>query len=194
MKLTQRLVVALLLALVAASVVVAGGVKIRTTFAKDFAFVKATTYAWHPTGPGDVKLLVIGAGTAEDYKRRLEPTIIQAVDDNLRQRGLTKVPAEQAALVVNYYALLGQGTSAQEMGQFVPAVPEWGLPPLPPSTTALTTYPMGSLVLDVSSSALKTVVWRAVAEAEIDRLQNDAQRQKRLSEAIRDMLKKFPPK
>jgi hypothetical protein len=194
MTLTRRLVPLLMIALVVATVALAGGPKIRTTYSKDFNFLRANTYAWHPTGAGEVKLLVVGAGNAEDYRRRLEPTIVQAVDALLAERGLKKVPSGEAALYVNYYALLGQGTSAQEMGQFVPPMPEWGLPPLAPSTTPLMTYPMGSLILDISSRTLGSVVWRSVAEAEIDRMQSDPERQKRLTNAVRDMLKKFPPK
>ncbi len=195
MKPTRRLpLLVIVLALGAGAVAVAGGPKIRTTYAKDFNFLRANTYAWHPTGAGEIKLLVVGAGSAEDYRRRLEPTIVQAVDAVLEQRGLRKVAAAEAALYVNYYALLGQGTSAQEMGQFIPPMPEWGLPPLSPSTTSLVTYPLGSLILDISSRTLGSVVWRSVAEAEIDRLQSDPERQKRLTNAVRDMLKKYPPK
>ncbi len=195
MAVTPRSAFVWMLALVAtATVVVEGGVKIRTAYDKNFDFAAARTYAWHPTGAGTVMLLVMGVGNAEDIRRRVEPTVVQAVEEGMKQRGFTKTSPDRAALHVNYYALVGQGTSAQQMGQFVPAVPEWGLPPLPPSTTSLVGYPSGSLVLDISSSTLQSIVWRAVGEAEIDPLRADAQRQKRLTAAIKDMLKKFPPK
>ncbi len=195
MAVTSRSVFVSMLALVAmATVVAAGGVKIRTSYNKNFNFAAVKTYAWHPTGAGKVMLLVVGAGTAEDIQRRLEPIVVQAVEEGLKQRGFTKTSPDLAALHVNYYALIGVGTSAQQMGQFVPGVPEWGLPPLPPSTTSLVAYPTGSLVLDISSPTLQSVVWRAVGEAEIDRLRTEPERVKRLSSAIKDMLKKFPPK
>jgi len=62
------------------------------------------------------------------------------------------------------------------------------------ATTAFSAFEQGSVILDISSVSLKTVVWRAVAQAEIDRQRSDAERVKRIQDGVREMLKKFPPK
>jgi hypothetical protein len=193
MKARWRVALTLVLAPLAASVVLAGGVKVKTQYDKEFKFAGLTTYAWHPTGAGDVKLM-IADGNAEDLRRRLEPMVVQAVDNAMKQSGLTKDPTGKPAFYVYYYALIGVGTEAQEMGQFLPAVPFWGLPILPGATQSLKYYERGSLILDVTSVSQGTVVWRGIAQAEIDRAKTDAERQQRVGAAIGEMLKKFPPK
>ncbi len=185
-------VIALTFALVAA-IALAGGLKIKTQHDKTFNFAGLTTYAWHPTGAGDVKLLIADHGDANDIRRRLEPTLLKAVEDTLQRQGFTRTSGD-APLYVNYYVLIGSGTSAQEMGQFVPATTEWGLPILPGATQSLEAYRRGSLILDVSSSVKGTVVWRGSAEAQLDDVHSDAERLARITEAVQQMLKKFPPK
>jgi hypothetical protein len=95
---------------------------------------------------------------------------------------------------VTYYLLITVGTDAQHMGQFVPAVAQWGLPPFAPQTTALTMYPQGSLVLDIGSPDPSHVVWRAVAQAEIDLERTEAQRAVRIRNVVRDVVAKLPRK
>ncbi len=96
------------------------------------------------------------------------------------------------ALNVTYYALVSTGASAQVMGQFVPAVPDWGLPPLTGATQSLRIIEVGSLVLDISSPSEGRVVWRGVAEAEIKHEGNEADRENRLRQAVHDLLRRFP--
>jgi hypothetical protein len=193
MRIRTRFLLTFALAIAAATVVLAGGVKIKTQSDKEFDFAGLTTYAWHPTGVGDVKVLQADADVA-DIKRRLEPMIIEAVDAGMKQRGFTKPASGQPAFYVYYYALIGVGTEAQQMGQFLPAVAFWGLPPMAPATQSIKYYERGSLIVDVTSVKLGTVVWRGIAEAEIDRMKTDAERRVRVFDAMSQLLKKFPPK
>jgi hypothetical protein len=177
-----------------AALAIAGGVKVRTQYDKAFNFTPLKTFGWHPGGAGDVKLLVSDTGDAANIQRTLEPVIIEAVDNALKHRGLTKTEPGQGALQVNYYLLIGPKMSTQEMGQFVPGVPEWGLPGLSwGATTAYTAYVQGSLVVDISTPADGTV-WRGIAEAEIDGKLSDEQRRQRIMDGVSRMLKDFPPK
>jgi hypothetical protein len=73
-------------------------------------------------------------------------------------------------------------------------VPDWGLPPFLTSTSALSVYPVGSLIIDVTSKADRAIVWRGAAERKIDVTKPDAERRKVLENAVRDLLKRFPPK
>ena len=58
----------------------------------------------------------------------------------------------------------------------------------------LRAFERGSLVLDVTSPALKTVVWRGIAETEVDRDLTDADRKARIEKAVQDIVKKLPTK
>jgi hypothetical protein len=80
------------------------------------------------------------------------------------------------------------------MGQFLSPVPEWGLPYFAPSTTALSTFPQGSLILDIAPSATNEVVWRGVAQAELKWDDTESRRAQHVRDAVQDLLKKFPPK
>jgi hypothetical protein len=123
----------------------------------------------------------------------LDPIITRAVEKELSARGFERKPGG-ADFIVNYYVLTMPGTSSHEMGQFLPSVAEYGLPPIPRATTMLRAFERGSLVLDVSSPALKSVVWRGIAETEVNRELSDDARRARIEKAIQDIVKKLPTK
>jgi hypothetical protein len=119
--------------------------------------------------------------------------IMQAVADELAKRGLAQASAAPD-FTVTYYVLITAATASQEMGQFLPAVTYYGVPPFAPQTTSLSIYPKGTLVLDVATPEPRHVVWRAVTQAEIDLDKTDAQRSARLRNIVRDVLAKLPRK
>ncbi len=88
--------------------------------------------------------------------------------------------------------LITIGTDAQQMGQFLPAVAAWGLPPFDGATQSYKVIQRGSLVLDISANG--EVVWRGIGQAELKPGQPMAKREARLREAVADILKHFPPK
>jgi hypothetical protein len=167
------------------------GVKVQVDSDKTFDFKSARTWAWNPAGAGDV----IMARTPEDdpdaMQKRAEPVIVEAVAAEMNRLGL-QTAASQADLTITYYLLLSTGTSAQSMGQFLPTNAQWGIPYFPPSTSSLTVMNAGSLVLDMSANG--AVVWRGVAHAQITPGAPEEKRTKLLREAVRDLLKKYPPK
>jgi hypothetical protein len=109
--------------------------------------------------------------------------------------GIKFVRVESGADVyLHYYVLATVKQEAQITGQFLPAVPEWGVPPFTASTMALSIYPVGTLIIDVTSTAAKKIVWRGAAARQIDLERPDDQRKKVLERAIHDLLRRFPPK
>lgn len=177
-----------------AAVGVGAKVKVRTEHDKTFDFRGVRTYAWHPDGAGDVKVLEASGDDPERLRAKLEPVIKAAVEEQLARRGLVPAAGGQPDLHVNYYLLIGAGTSSQYMGQFLTSSPEWGLPVMSGPTTSFKAYEQGSLVLDLSAPSLKSTVWRGVAQAEVDRQRSDADRAQRIRDGVKDMLGKFPPK
>jgi hypothetical protein len=176
------------------AVVVLHGAKIKTRAESDpkFDFRAVKTWAWHPDGAGDV----IMARTSEDdpapVKKRIEPVFIAAVARELGQRGLTLAEAGQPDLKLHYYLLVTVGMDAQVMGQFLPAVPEWGVPPFASATQSLNIVTRGSLVLDASSTTLDRVVWRGVAQTDIDIARSETERDTIIRDAARDLVKRIP--
>ena len=185
---------AVVIALAAGAVALQAKIKIQVQHDQTFDFRGLKTWAWHPDGAGDVKMLVSADDDPAALKAQLEPTIKQAVEREMAKRGLVPASAGSAAdMHVLYYVLISTGDTAQTMGQFI-NTPKWGLPPISGGTTHFRAYEQGSLVLDLIAVSQRSTVWRGVAQAEIDRRRSAPERQKRIQDAIKDMLAKYPPK
>ena len=165
------------------------GVKVQTQFDKTFDFRGMRTWAWHPTGPGEVKMAVTPDDNPEAVRARFEPVIIDAVQKELAKHQLQGPGDGTPQLYVHYYVLISTSMSAQTMGQFAPA---WGVPLFASATQSLRVFPKGSLLIDVTAAATKAIVWRGLAEAEISTDRAPAERDARLRAAIGELLKKFP--
>jgi Domain of unknown function (DUF4136) len=156
-----------------------------------FDLKQVQTWTWSPTR-GEVKMLVSASDDPDALRQQLEPIIVDAVGKELAGRGYVERQDGPADVRVTYYLLISAGTSAQQAGQFLPAVAQWGIPLFAPQTTSLRVMEQGSLVIDLASQALDSVVWRGVAQAEIDRQRTGAQRAQRIRDAIEDLVAKLP--
>jgi hypothetical protein len=186
-------VLAILSWAVLASTLVAAKIDIRADYDKMFDFKSIRTFAWHPEGAGEYKLLQSSGEDPATLRKLLEPTIVSAVEQNLVSRGLTKATA-MPDVNVSYYVLIGPNIESQTHGQFLRPVPEWGIAPFAPGTSALEIYEQGSLILNIASAAQDKMVWRGSAKTEIDRQNSDKERNNRIRDAVRDMIKKLPNK
>ena len=166
---------------------------ITVEYDKKVAFPIVRTWAWHPEGAGDVRMAVSSRDDPSQVASRVDPIIVPTVERELAQRGITKA-SSGADVYVHYYALATVGQSAQVTGQFLSATPEWGIPPFVASTSALSIYPVGTLIIDITSASTNAVLWRGVARKEIEFDRPDADRRKVLERAIHDLISKFPPK
>ena len=187
-------VVLFVAALLASSIVLSAGVKVRAQQDKEVDFRGLKTWAWHPEGPGDVRMALTAEDDPAAMKARFEPVIVDAVQQAMAARGLTVAGAsETPQFYVNYYVLINTSQSRQTMGQFLPTVPEWGIPPFSyGATQSLKVIEEGSLVLDVTSAKTRLLIWRGMAVAELQRKRTPQERDARLREAIADVVKKFP--
>ena len=133
----RRAIAAVLLCGLGAAVVTAGP-KIQAQRDPKFDFSTLKTWAWNPSGPGDVKVWVSAESKSEPVKRTYEPVIMKAVEDELTRRGLTRAAAGATAdFTMTYYVLITVGSNSQEMGQFLPANAQYGVPMFAPATQSL---------------------------------------------------------
>ena len=194
-RLCSRLPVLLVVAaMLAAPIALSAGVKVRSEYDKSFDFRGLTTWAWHPESAGDVRMAVTADDDPAAMKERFEPVILDAVQKEMAGRGLTLAAAGGTPqLYVNYYVLISTNQSRQTMGQFLPTVPEWGIPPFSyGATQSLKVFEEGSLVLDVTSTKTRQLIWRGMAVAELQRKSAPQDRDTRLRAAIAEVVKKFP--
>lgn len=166
-------------------------VKARVDFDKTFDFKRARTWSWNSQGAGQVIVARTQEDNPQEVQRRAEPIIFETVTAELPRRGL-KPATGTPDLTLMYYLLLTVGSSTQTLGQFLPSVAQWGLPPFAPTTTAISMVEQGSLVLDFSSNG--RIVWRGIGEAKIDLEMDQNKRSALLRDGVRELLKRFPPK
>lgn len=166
---------------------------IHTDGDPSFSFAGLKTWAWHPDGAGDVRQAISADTDPKAIAKRVDPIILPTVERELLSRGFTRT-TEKPDLYVHYYVLATMGQTSQYMGQFVATIPEWGLPPFAPVTTALEIYATGTLIIDMTSPAKQAIVWRGSAQRKINLDKPDSERRKVLESAIRDLIKEFPPK
>jgi hypothetical protein len=187
-------VVLVVAAMLAAPIALSAGVKVRSEYDKSFDFRGLTTWAWHPESAGDVRMAVTADDDPAAMKERFEPVILDAVQKEMAGRGLNLAAAGGTPqLYVNYYVLISTNQSRQTMGQFLPTVPEWGIPPFSyGATQSLKVFEEGSLVLDVTSTKTRQLIWRGMAVAELQRKSAPQDRDTRLRAAIAEVVKKFP--
>jgi hypothetical protein len=180
--------------LAAAVAVVQAGVKVKIDYDKEYDFTKARTYGWHPDGAGEVKLLERTGDDPEAIRTKWEPTIKDAVEQELGRVGLVPATSGTPDLMLHYYFLAGPSSESQYRGQFVGAIPPWGVPDFEMTTSSLKIFEQGTLILDIIDGPKRQIVWRGKADAEVNRQNSAAKRAERIREGIRDLLKKFPPK
>jgi hypothetical protein len=171
--------------------VVVEGVDVNVQHDKAFDFKSVRNWAWNPERAGDVIMARSQADDPVAMKRRAEPLIMEAVEAEMKRRGLQRA-ASQPDAVLTYYLLLATNMTAQTIGQFLPATTAWGYMLTAPATQSIKMMNQGALVLDLSAKGV--VVWRGVAQARIAFEADDKKREAILREGVRDLLKRYPPK
>jgi hypothetical protein len=194
MKKSLRPVVAVVVVLLAMGVALSAGVKVRASFDKEYDFTKPKTFGWHPDGAGEIKLLQLSGDDPVKLLERFDPVMKEAIATELTKRGFVLATNGKPDLVVHYYVLIGPNSESQFRGQFIGAVPPWGLPDFAMTTTSFKVFEQGTVVVDLMDAPRKEIVWRGVAETEIQRQRTPAERDARIRAGIADLLKKFPPK
>jgi hypothetical protein len=195
MKQARTLVLCAAIALVLGTSVLAGGIKVETKHDKTFNFEGLKTYAWRLDGANPVHLLQSTDHDPEQIRKNVEPTILATFDQAFAKKGLKRVAEGEPDFYVDYYVLIGPNISSQYHGQFVGAIPEWGLPDFAMSTSALKIVVQGSLIVDLVAVKQKMIVWRGLAEAELDKPPRPpAERVTVMNDIAKRMLDKFPPK
>jgi len=194
MNYAAKLACLVVLALAITTVGIQAGMKVKVEFDKLYDFTKLRTFAWHPDGAGEVKILELHGGDPEEIRARWEPTIKDAVEQELAKRGLVPATTGAPDLFLHYYFLAGPNSESQYRGQFIGAVPNWGVPDFEMTTTSLKIFEQGTLVLDLIDAPKRSIVYRGIAEAEVNRQRTPAEREKRLRDGVIELLKKYPPK
>jgi Domain of unknown function (DUF4136) len=168
---------------------IAAAVKVHVDVDKTFDFRQAATWAWAVPTAGFVMAARTSTDDPDAIQKLAEPVIMDAVIAEMQTRGMSHT-IEKPDVTLKYYLLLTLGTSAQTIGQFLPPVAQWGVPPFTPSTQSLKVIQQGSLVLDVF--AKDAVVWRGAGAAEIKPDLPQEKRAALIREAVKQIVRRYP--
>jgi len=188
----RTLIAILCLCLVTA--VEAAKMKVRAEPDPGFDFSTIKTWAWDADA-GDVMMARTATDDPAPLKQRIDPLIRKFVEAEMAKKGLTLATTGTPDVQLHYYVLVTISTNGQYMGQFLPSVPYWGLPPFAPATTALDVATQGSLVLDAllpGKVDQRRVVWRGIAQSTVEDTDSDSVRQARIQKASAELVKRFP--
>jgi hypothetical protein len=171
-------------------------IKVRAEPDPTFDFATVRTWAWD-VDAGDVIMARTQSDDPVALKARVDPLIRKFVAGAMAQKGLTDAAGGPPAVHLHYYLLVTVNTTGQTMGQFLPSVTYWGLPPFTPQTTSFEVVTKGSLVLDAllpGPVGERKVIWRGIAQSTLDDTAKDSEREARLKYAADELVKRFPLK
>ena len=171
--------IALGTALILTAHAVLEAVDVQTAHDKAFDFRPMKTWGWNPASAGHVKMVRTKNDDSEAMQRKVEPIVRDAVSQEMAKRGL-KEAASNPDLTLTYYLLLTVNVETQQFGQFVPTAVIWELPLFTTGTQSFKVLNKGSLVFDLA--AKDAIVWRGVAEAQLEPDASDKKRESRLRE------------
>ena len=174
----------------------AAKIKVKAEPDPAFDFSTVQTWAWD-TDAGDVMMARTPADDPAAVKARVDPLIRKFVSSAMTKRGLNEATGGQPHVMLHYYVLITVSQTGQYMGQFLPSVAYWGLPPFTAQSTAIDVATQGSLVLDAMVPGAvgdRKVIWRGMAQSTLDEEATDAKREARLQYAADELVKRFPLK
>jgi len=118
----------------------------------------------------------------------LDAEIKDAVNSQLQAKGLTLTTGDKADLYVGYQTTVDQQRqwNAYGMGG------GWRFGGMGTATSS--TIDVGTIVLDMYDPSTKTLVWTGRATKTIDPSSNQQKNQKNLDNAMKKLLKNYPPK
>ena len=186
--------VAAIAAVLCSSAVSAAKIKVRVQAPPKFDGAGLNTWAWAADGPGQVIMARSSEDDPAPIQKTFGPTIADSISNELGLRGLAAADVASADLHAHYYLLIAVGFNTQQFGQFLPAVPEWGIPGYLGGNQAYEIISTGSLVVDLISTSAKRIIWRGIAQTELNSENTDERRHARIREGVHELMLKYPKK
>jgi Domain of unknown function (DUF4136) len=157
---------------------------VRYNFDRQADFSKFKTYKWVPLKD------------AAPLDELVEKQIVQALDQQLEQKGLKKVDSDDADLYIGYQVSVKEETeftTYSTWGSGPGWYGGWYGPRSSVTTAETSVVKIGTLVLDVFDSAHHDLIWRGEVSKTIDSKAKPDKQTKNLNKAVAKLLKNYPP-
>ncbi len=130
----------------------------------------------------------------------MDTQIMEAIDAQLAQKGLTKSSGDEADLVVTYQAAVNQ---EKQWNSFSTGDNMWGYGRwggwggygggMSTTTTTSETINIGTLDVDIYDAAAKNQIWKGQATKTLGSGKDPAKVNKNINKAMAKLFKKYPP-
>jgi hypothetical protein len=141
------------------------------------------TYAWQPGAQRSV-------GDPRVNDAQVDSTVRRVVDDELHAKGFTKLTSGRADFLVDFSASVRDKSNTVNVGERYTSGGVWQTASWYADTAH---YEEGVLVLGILDPQTGKLMWRGTAVGIFDPTASADTRDERISGAIRDLLKSFPP-
>lgn len=189
----MRILRALTISALALGLFACGGAKISTDYAPNADFSKYRTYAWHPNG----NHLPENPRYASSL---LDSRLMNAVDYAMGLKGMTKVDADRADLLLVYHAIVDSQTSYTTVNNYYGYNPYWGgygrWGAWGGGTTYVNEYDEGTFILDMLENVAgdeDRIVWRGMITDQVKEANSAQAQQENLRNGAVKLLADFPP-
>ncbi len=172
---TGTLTLALAAALVAAG---CAPVHVNASLERGMAFTNYGSYTWAADdqfNTGDPRL-----DNNEFFQHRLQT----AAESVLEKRGLEKVSATSAQLVIHYHANISQRIDVNALDRSYGYCQD----------CHSSIYDAGTITIDFVDARTHTLVWRGWSEGSLEGIDNQPMIEWRVDEAVRKILQQLPPR
>jgi Domain of unknown function (DUF4136) len=120
----------------------------------------------------------------------LHSRIRDAVDAQLTSKGLRQDPTANPDLLVAYHVALQGKLEISTVPSYPYGPSVWGAT----QKTYTRQYDEGTLIVDLIDASNRQLVWRGSAQAEVKPDTSPQERQKRINEAVQQILERYPPR
>jgi len=158
---------------------------IKYNFKQGTDFSKYKTYKW------------VRVPNAQYPNQIIDGQIMQAIDAQLAQKGLSKTDSDSADLVVAYQVAIDQ---EKQWNSYSTGGGGWGWGGwagwgggMNTTTTTSSTITVGTLNVDMYDAAAKQQIWRGAASKTLGSGKNPEKVQKNINKAMEKLFKKYPP-
>ena len=172
----------LLMLALAATITACSTIDVSSDYDPKANFARYQTYGWLPRKDQD-------ATDPRLQSSLLHSRIREAVTTELTNKGLRHEPMANPDLLVAYHVALEGKLDVST----VPNYPYWPSIWGATTTTSVRQYEEGSLILDLVDVSNHHLVWRGSAKAEVKPDASPEQKEKRIKEAVHEILKNYPP-
>jgi len=180
MKIDRWLALASLTGLLACS-----GIRVETDYDPSADFSNIRSFAWFDERSGV-------QGDRADVSSLLDRRVRSAVDAELQRKGIAKVEKGTAQALVSYHLGVESKLDVNTMTTGY-GYGRYGRYSNIGTTTTVTEYQEGTLLIDVIDPASKQMIWRGSGQARVREWSTPEEREKRINQAVTEILAKFPP-